>query len=285
MPKVSKKTFNKIVYISVGTALSTIIYNLLTVNYYHITPVIPSDVLYIFALVIAIFPPGITHLFNIWWRNGVDRNIPKLLRLTAEAGRIGVSIPQALRMASEYDLGPLTPELKKAVAKLSWGYPLKKVIEDLVNEIGTRTSERAFRLILEASESGGDVEEMLLILQRHLSGIQLTLRERMAMMKPYISYGYIAFFVFLSIEVILLKSFFTPILQIHQEAEAIGSFFKISISLEQLRTYFYHISLIEGLVSGLVSGKMGEGTIVAGLKHVAILLIATVMTFYLLISI
>ena len=275
--------FRRVIYISVAIALSMIIYDILSMLYVGIPHILPPDILFLVGMLFALFPPGIVHLFNVWWRRGIDRNIPKLLRLTAEAGRIGVSIPQALRIASEHDLGPLTPELKKAVTKLSWGYPLRKVLEDLMKELGTRTSERAFRLILEAAESGGNVEEMLLILQRHISGIQLTLRERLAMMKPYITYGYIAFFVFLAIEVILLKSFFIPILEIRHEAGALGSFFKMSITEKRLETYFYHISIIEAMISGLVSGKMGEGTIFAGLKHVAILIVATLITFYIFI--
>jgi len=283
MPKVTKSMFKKIVITSFAASSMLFIYILISLYILRTSTFIPPDVLAIIGIFLSLFPPGIAHLFNVWWRRGIDRNIPKLLRLVAEAGRIGVSIPKALSMAAEYDLGPLTPELKKAVTKLSWGYPLRQVIEDMIDEIGSRTADRAFRLILHASESGGDVEEMLLILQRHLSGIQLTLRERLAMMKPYITYGYIAFFIFLAIEIILLKSFFIPILEIRTQASQLTPLFKISITKEELETYFYHVSLIEAVISGLVSGKMGEGTIFAGLKHVAVLLVATVIAFYILI--
>jgi flagellar protein FlaJ len=282
MPKVSKKKFRKIIFISVSTGGMIALYSVIAF-YFNLPLILPPDISAILGFVIAIFPPGIAHLFNVMWRRAIDRNVPKLLRQIAEAGRIGVSIPKALVIASKYDLGPLTPELQKAVARLSWGYPFDKVINDLVEEIDTPTVRRAFKLILEASRSGGDVEEMLMTLQRHISGIQLTLRERMMMMRPYISYGYIAFFVFLAIEVILLKSFFLPILAIRGEAAALGSMFRMSITADQIKTYFYHISLIEALISGLVSGKMGEGTIFAGLKHVAILLVSTVITYYLFI--
>jgi len=117
--------------------------------------------------------------------------------------------------------------------------------------------------------------------------MQLTLRERLAIMKPYISYGYIAFFVFLAIEVVLLKSFFIPILEVKHSLESIGGgamqLFKVSISISQIKQYFYHASILEAIISGLVAGKLGEGTIFAGLKHVAVLLIATILTYYLFI--
>jgi len=282
MPKISKKEFKRIALSSVIAGSIIILYPF-AARYLHLPMPLTQDTLTILGLIIIMFPSGIAHLFNVMWRRGIDRNIPKLLRQVAEAGRVGVSIPKALEIASKYDLGPLTPELRKAVAKLSWGYPLEKVIQDLTEELGTPTARRAFKLILEASRSGGDVEEMLMVLQRHISGIQLTLRERRMMMRPYISYGYIAFFVFLAIEVILLKSFFLPILSMKSIARGFGSIFRMGISPGEIKTYFYHISLLEALISGLVSGKMGEGTIFAGLKHVAVLLIATILTFYLFI--
>ena len=282
MPRVTKREFKRIAIVSLLAGLIIIIYPFIA-KYLHISIILTQDTYTILGIIVIVFPIGIAHLLNVMWRRGIDRNIPKLLRQVAEAGRVGVSIPKALAIASRYDLGPLTPELRKAVTKLSWGYPLEKVINDLIEELGTPTSRRAFKLILEASKSGGDVEEMLMVLQRHISGIQLTLRERRMMMRPYISYGYIAFFVFLAIEVILLKSFFLPILSMRAIVSGMQSMFKISITPEQIRTYFYHISLLEALISGLVSGKMGEGTIFAGLKHVAILLISTILTFHLLI--
>ena len=44
-------------------------------------------------------------------------------------------------------------------------------------------------------------------------------------------------------------------------------------TLESYKTLFLHMTMIEGLFSGLVAGKMGEGKAKAGLKH------STVMVF------
>lgn len=282
MPKISKRTVVKVAIFSAIIGLIPITYGIL-ISIYRLQTGLTPDILYVIGLVIALFPTGIVHLLNIMWKRGIDRNIPKLLRQIAEAGRIGVSIPEALEIATRYELGPLTPEIKKAVAKLSWGYPLEKVINDLIEELDTPTATRALNLILEASKSGGDIEEMFMMLQRHISGLQLTLMERRTLMRPYISYGYIAFFIFLAIEVILLNNFFLPILEVQNKASEISTMFQVSISIEDIKRYFYHISLIEAVVSGLISGKMGEGTMFAGLKHVAILLLATLLTFYLFI--
>lgn len=286
MPKIPMKTFRRVIIISLVIGLIFAMYPLIHL-YLNLPLILAPDIFIMIGLAIALFPPGIIHLLNVMWRRGVDRNIPQLLRFIAESGRIGISIPKALAIASEYDLGPLTPELKKIVRRLTWGYPIEKVFEDAIEEIGTPTARRAFTLILEALKAGGDIEETMMVLQRHLSGIQLTLRERRAMMRPYISYGYMAFLVFLAIQVILLLSFFGPILEIQEQTTQTGAapFFTFGIDKQTIKTYFYHISLIEAVISGLVSGKMGEGTIFAGIKHVVILLLTTVLTYYLIVKI
>jgi flagellar protein FlaJ len=46
------------------------------------------------------------------------------------------------------------------------------------------------------------------------------------------------------------------------------------LSPQQARTLFFHMSVIQALFSGLVAGKMGEGTVSAGLKHSVVLLVA-----------
>jgi len=45
------------------------------------------------------------------------------------------------------------------------------------------------------------------------------------------------------------------------------------LSSAQARTLFFHMSVIQALFSGLIAGKMGEGTVSAGLKHSVVLLV------------
>jgi flagellar protein FlaJ len=46
------------------------------------------------------------------------------------------------------------------------------------------------------------------------------------------------------------------------------------LSTVEARRLFSHMSIIQALFGGLVAGKMGEGTVSAGLKHSVILLAA-----------
>jgi flagellar protein FlaJ len=48
---------------------------------------------------------------------------------------------------------------------------------------------------------------------------------------------------------------------------------------EDAKRIFFHMSIIQAFFGGLVSGKMGEGTMSAGLKHSVILLACGYIAF------
>ena len=59
------------------------------------------------------------------------------------------------------------------------------------------------------------------------------------------------------------------------------SFIKPIISQAQSKRLFLHAALIESLFGGLIAGKINEDSFVDGLKHVAVLSLASGIAFYL----
>jgi flagellar protein FlaJ len=99
--------------------------------------------------------------------------------------------------------------------------------------------------------------------------IQSTLlleKERKTQTRPYIAIIYIALFVFLFTIVLLFKTFFTT-------AEGVPMLAASTSSPADLERTFLHMTLIQGFFGGLVGGKMGEGSVYAGLKHSLIMMI------------
>jgi flagellar protein FlaJ len=45
------------------------------------------------------------------------------------------------------------------------------------------------------------------------------------------------------------------------------------MSPEDIRRLFFHMTVVQAFFGGLVAGKMGEGTINAGLKHSLVLML------------
>jgi flagellar protein FlaJ len=76
----------------------------------------------------------------------------------------------------------------------------------------------------------------------------------------------VALFVFLFTIVLLFKTFFTS-------GEGVPLLSTPTMSPAEMKRIFFHLSLIQGLFGGLVAGKMGEGSMSAGLKHSLVMML------------
>jgi flagellar protein FlaJ len=76
----------------------------------------------------------------------------------------------------------------------------------------------------------------------------------------------VALFVFLFTIVLLFKTFFTSV-------EGVPLLVTPTLAPADLQRTFFHMTIVQGFFGGLVAGKMGEGSISAGLKHSLIMMI------------
>jgi len=219
------------------------------------------------AVVITVFPPAVLDYVDYRWKRSIDKHLPDLFRSIVQAQKTGMTLPQALEEASKRRYGPLTKELKRMVAQMSWGVPFEKALQSLGERVDTALMRRTVPLILEASRSGGRVERVFDPMEKF---VQTTLKfdaERKTQTRPYVAITYIAFFVFLFTIVMLFKSFFVRMSEGELSAAQLAM-----MKPEEARRVFFHMSSIQAFFGGLMAGKMGEGTVGAGLKHSVILL-------------
>ena len=278
LPKVPQKiqTIVWVVSILLGLVMGTIAALIWAEVFSLGESITPSDFIAL-GILIAIAPPSIAFYIDSHWRDGIDSNLPNLLRDIADAQRTGLSLPRAITESSKRNYGPLTPELKKMAAKISWGIPFDQAMRSFTNYADTELNNRAAILILEAQRSGGVIEDIFDSAQKHVEDILALKKERLGQMKPYIWIIYAAFFIFLLVIVVLFQTFFYPMSEMYLEFQDVG-FGGQSMGLppQILASYtilFLHMTIIEGLFSGLVAGKMGEGKASAGLKHSTIMVL------------
>src|SRR5713226_2246705 len=111
--------------------------------------------------ILALVPPTIVYFFDSRRRDRIDNAIPHLIRDIADAGRSGMTLTRAIEISSERDYGPLTKELKKLMAKISFRVPLEKALQYFADRTGTMLSRRTSMLVAEANKSGGDIQESM----------------------------------------------------------------------------------------------------------------------------
>jgi flagellar protein FlaJ len=261
MPRVEKRV-KKITWVS-SIALAVGI-NLFAFFAFWGTTVLDDFVF--FAVIIAVFPPAILNYIDYRWRRAIDEHLPDLFRSIVQAQETGMTLPQALEETSKRDYGPLTKELKKMTTQISWGMSFEDALLTVGQRVKTVLLQRSIPMIIEASRSGGHVEKVFDPMGKFVESTLLLEKERRTQTRPYTAIIYVAFFVFLFTIILLFRSFFVSIEQLPILGTAV-------MSPEEMKRIFFHMTSIQAFFGGLVAGKMGEGTITAGLKHSLILML------------
>ncbi|APH39277.1 type II secretion system F family protein [Methanohalophilus halophilus] len=247
------------------------------------TPFI-DDVI-IFSVLISISLPSYTFFKKRRFINQVEEYIPNFLRDMAEMSRAGLTLPAAVNTLTKADYGVLTEEVKQMDASLSWGISFEVTLENFAQRLNTPLISRSVALITQANRAGGRTSSVLDAAARDANEIKTLQRERKGNMVVYVVISYMSFLVFLFV-VLMLTSKFVPTMAEAGNAAAAagaGSQFIGAFDPDHFTRILFHASVIQGFVTGIVAGQMGEGQVSAGLKHSLLLTIIAWATFTFLI--
>ena len=271
MPKIESRTKKVVIAVSVLVAAAIVLFGYFTVGFSA-----ALDDFVFFGFLVVVSPIALVNYVDYRWRKAVDEHLPDLFRSIVQAQETGMTLPKALEEAAERDYGPLTPELKKMTVQISWGASFEEALLAFGRRVGTVLTQRTVPMIIEASRSGGRVEKVFNPMGKFIQTTILLEKERKTQTRPYTAIIYVALFVFLFTIVILFQTFFTGV-------EGMALFSMRTSSPADLKRIFLHLTLVQGFFSGLVAGKMGEGSVSAGLKHslVMMLLGYVVLKFFL----
>ena len=289
-----KKLTKSLVWVLSGIIFAGIFFwGLVEIALYGPTPTVPIggivghfsiDRFLLFGGIVALIPPAFVYLAESKRRDSIDNNIPHLIRDIADAGRSGMTLTRSIEISAERDYGPLTAELKKLIAKISFRVPLERALQFFADATGTTLSRRSSMLIAEANKSGGDIQESMESVAKHVQEIQYLERKRRATLRPFIGVMYISFAVFLVTVYLLISSFFKQLANTNFGGAGGGSvggvgFNFVSLPLDKITTVFLYMAMIEALFAGLVGGKMATGYLKDGLKHAILLMLICFITF------
>lgn len=274
MPRFRKRTRRLVLSASILSAVSIAI-----LDYYYLYDLMPAlfDDFILLAFLTALFPSMLVSYLEHRWRIAVDNALPALLREVSMGQLTGKTFPRALSDAAKVDRGPLSRELSKSVAKMSWGLPIDDALEDLGERLGTPLSNQAIKLITVSGKYGGETSAIFERAATYVEAVLADRNERKARMNPYILVFYVTFAIFVGISIALLKWIF-PVLMGPEPL------LPVILSMETYRDLFFHAAVIEAVFAGLISGKMSEGSMSAGLRHSVVLIAAGYLAFLLLVG-
>lgn len=212
----------------------------------------------------------------------IEEGFPEFARGLAEAKRSGITLPTAIMNSATADYGPLSDEVKKMAAQLSWGIPFPRVMIMFQDRMaGSSFIKRAVAITLEAYKSGGDIAEALESVAFNARLLKDLETERKMKLSQQVVVMYVIFFIFMGM-IIALHSILTPMFAMQAQSSSGGFGFGSGgggKTPDQYRTSFFHMILIQGFFSGLIAGQLGEGSPVAGIKHSAFMVVAAIAIF------
>jgi flagellar protein FlaJ len=261
MPRIGNTSRKIAVAASVVAAVAIV-----AIGYLLVGASFALDDFFILAIAIGLCPIAVIDFLNANWQKSIDEHLPDLFRSIVQAQQTGMTLSAALEDASKRNYGPLSKELKKMTIQMSWGLSFEDAFLAFGKRTGTKLTQRVIPLIIEASKSGGNLEKVFDPMGKFIQSTITIEKERKAQTRPYIAIIYIAVFVFVFTIGLLFKTFFT--------GTNGDSLFMIQIMpLDVLEQTFLRLTVVQGLFGGLVAGKMGEGSVSAGLKHSLVLMV------------
>lgn len=208
-------------------------------------------------------------------------------RNLAESVTTGTPISKSIVNMSKKNYGSLTPYIRKLGNQIAIGIPVDRAFRNFSAEVNNPVISRAVTLISEAEKAGGEIDYILESVAKSIAEVEKLKKERKAAVYNLVVQGYIIFFIFIGI--MLVMKF--KIIPLTSGISSLGAFSSTSVSslasstppLTQpaaqgdISSSFLYLLIMQGLFAGLTIGKLTEGSLKAGIKHSFILTITAVL--------
>jgi flagellar protein FlaJ len=237
----------------------------------------PALDFFVLGLIALIAPYGFAMSAKLRRISKIEERLPDFLRDVAEAGRFGMTLPDAIVVASTGRYGLLTDEIKKMASQLEWGVPVATALTLFEERVPTPLVQRVVSIITRANEAGGNVADVLTMVAHDTREAQLEAQGRQISMLTYVTVIYIAFFVFL-VTIYIMAAVFLPQMILAGQGVASSSLSGAGALTLQftfvpvLFLAFMVAVIVHAVGDGIMAGILYNGRIAEGLQHATIML-------------
>jgi len=249
------------------------------------------DDIIIFILLIIMIPLSLFFEKKIRRERKISAEMPDFLKKLASTNETGMTLTQSIALISNDNFGTISGEVKKINRNIQWGMDVNTALKMFGNSLNTALAQRVITLITKASESSGDIRDVLNVAANDAKMGERIRRERSDGMLIYVAIIFITFCVFIYC-VYTLSSSFIPVMYsagssnsaAAGNAASYGAASYIqAFNPDDYYRLFFHAVVIQGMFAGLLAGVMGEGKWMSGLKYSIIMMIVAYVMFALFI--
>ena len=214
-----------------------------------------------------------------------ERIFLEFARNLVENVKAGTPISKSVVNVTSKDYGDLNSHVQKLANQIALGIPVKTALQTFARDIDSPTITRAINIMSESEKAGGELEDILESVVNSVAQIEKLKKDRMNAIYGLVVQGYIIFFIFIIIMVVMEFKILPIAAGIGTElggSDVSGiPGFPISpkriLTAEQLAQPFLWLLVIQCFFTGLIIGKLSEGRAVPGLKHSFILMVIAIL--------
>ncbi|WP_262176900.1 type II secretion system F family protein [Haloarcula laminariae] len=222
----------------------------------------------------------------------IEAATPELLERLASLNEAGMTLVESIRRVRGSDVGVLSPEVERIWADISMGANVDDALVRFGRRIRTTSISRVVTLLTKAMHASGQLGSVLRIAANQARADHRLRNRRRQQMLTYLVVIYISFFVFLVI-IVAVQEVLVPALPSSVPTPSNAN--RLGVNTDQFARLgqvdkaaytlvFFHIALVQALLTGFIGGQLGEGSLKDGAKHAAILLGIAYVAFVLLSS-
>lgn len=229
------------------------------------------DQFLIFAILIAITPYGIDITLQKMARKRKEELFTEFLFKLSEMMRGGLDPIKSVNELAKAEIGVLTPHIRIAANRMAYGDSFERSMRAMARSTGSELISRYTDLVIEASYSGGGVSDLILKCSDDMRSILSIERQKEGDLKQFVLIFYFAQIIIIFICYTLTND----LLPYFTDLGATSFLGDNEIANIDFSTGFFHLILINSFFGGLIIGKISEGDVRYGLKHVTILMIVS----------
>ncbi|MFH0868821.1 MAG: type II secretion system F family protein [archaeon] len=234
------------------------------------------------GLVFVLVPYSLISFLEFREIKAAEDSFPAFLRDIAQSVAAGMTIPQAVATASQTNYGVLSKYVQKLNAMLSWSMPFPDAWARFTTTLKRSSMiSRINAVVLESFYAGGEIGTVLSSLATDVNMLKRMESDKKSMMQEHVAVMYFVFFIFLGI-IIGLHKILVPILYVQKLGVFGGLALRPAevITVEYFKSLFFVMTLIQAVSIGAIAGQIAEERIIAGLKHVVIMVAVGMVAFF-----
>lgn len=205
------------------------------------------------------------------------------IRALVDGVRSGLPITQSIINLKDKDFGYLSEHTRKLANQIEWGIPVTSAFTTFARDTKNKVIRRSVNVLLQAEKSGGQMVEVLESVVNSVVSINILKEERKSSTFSQIVQGYIVFFIFIAI-MLVLEVKLVPMIQgmvqgLQGGLSGVGiveGAGEVNVNLNFKRV-FLSLIMVQGLFAGLMIGKFSEGSIKYGVKHSVALIVMSLL--------